>query len=313
MNNEQPRYNDLLSEYTAIQPKKMRGTNNLSYNFYYESLLHVCYSLFTFENLPDNWDRDYLLNELLLNGVVCVTDTELGVLPLRTSFTGYNVYRKPTKCIISNEVLGTMDRTIGNDCVLLNIGWEFDHFVNLRTLITFYSTKLAECDASITTNLMNSKVAMLFIGNDNAEIQSMKKAYDEFSKGSPSVFIKSKSTINKPDVFFNNVRNTYIVDSLQDSKDDIYNEFLSYVGIKTANTDKKERMNIDEVNVNNEQALSHVESWYYNLNREIDKVNEMFGLDIRVSINYDKKTDDEQVEQEESEDEPNQSDGTVSQ
>ena len=133
----------------------------------------------------------------------------------------------------------------------------------------------------------------------------MKKGYDNFTKGDPAIFIKTKSTINKPDLFFNNVKNTYIVDELQDSKDDIYNEFLTYIGIRNANTDKKERLNVDEVNVNNQCCQSHVYSWFYNVKKELDHVNKMFGLDIRVRLN--------QPDQQKgaSEDEPKQSDETV--
>ena len=57
------------------------------------------------------------------------------------------------------------------------------------------------------------------------------------------------------------------------------------VGIKNANTDKKERLNLDEVNVNNQCTSSHVYSWYYNVKKEIDNVNKMFGLDIKVRLN----------------------------
>ena len=168
-----------------------------------------------------------------------------------------------------------------------------------------YAGKLANCDGAIATNLINSRVALLFVGSDNAEIASMKKGYDNFTKGDPAIFIKTKSTINKPDLFFNNVKNTYIVDELQDSKDDIYNEFLTYIGIKNANTDKKERLNVDEVNVNNQCCQSHVYSWFYNVKKEIDHVNKMFGLDIKVRLN--------QPDQQKgaSEDEPKQSNETV--
>ena len=97
---------------------------------------------------------------------------------------------------------------------------------------------------------------------------------------------------------------TYIVDELQDSKDDIYNEFLTYIGINNANTDKKERLNVDEVNVNNQHCNSHVYSWLYNVKKEIDNVNKMFGLNIKVRLN-------QQEQKGENENEPKQPDETV--
>ncbi len=283
------RYTDLVNQYNSVKPSDVHMRDALSYHFYYNALLHLCYSIFEFDNLPDNWDRDYMLNQLFIRGGFCVCNTELGVLPLMASTTYYNVYNKPTKCLIANNVLGSFEKTIGKDCIYVNLGWEFDNFITLSPVINLYAGKLANCDGAIATNLMNSRVSLLFVGNDNAEIASMKKAYDKFTEGDPAIFLKTKSTINKPDLFFNNVKNTYIVDELQDSKDDIYNEFLTYIGINNANTNKKERMNVDEVNVNNQSCSSHVFSWYYNVKKEIDRVNEMFGLDIQVRLNQPKE------------------------
>lgn len=303
LNNQEMRYTDLVNQYNSVKPSDVHMRDALSYHFYYNALLHLCYSIFEFDNLPDNWDRDYMLNQLFIRGGFCVCNTKLGVLPLMASTTYYNVYNKPTKCLIANNVLGSFEKTIGKDCVYVNLGWEFDNFISLSPVINLYAGKLANCDGAIATNLMNSRVSLLFVGNDNAEIASMKKAYDKFTEGDPAIFLKTKSTINKPDLFFNNVKNTYIVDELQDSKDDIYNEFLTYIGINNANTNKKERMNVDEVNVNNQSCSSHVFSWYYNVKKEIDRVNEMFGLDIQVRLN--------QPEERGVENEPKQPDETV--
>lgn len=285
LNNEVMRHEELVKHYNQVKPTDVQMKDSLSYWHYYNALLHLCYSIFEFENLPDNWDRDYMLNQLFIRGGFCVCQTELGVLPLMASTSYYNVYNKPTKCLIANNVLGSFEKTIGIDCVYVNLGWEFDSFINLNMVINMYAGKLANCDGAIATNLINSRVAMLFMGSDNSEINSAKAAYDKFTAGDPAIFIKTKSTINKPDLFFNNVKNTYIVDELQDSKDDIYNEFLTYIGIKNANTDKKERLNVDEVNVNNQSCNSHVYSWFYNVKKEIDNVNKMFGLDIKVRLN----------------------------
>ena len=285
------RYNDLVNNYNAVAPKEVRK-NSLSYFFYFNALLHLCYSIFEFENLPKNWDRDYMLNQLFIRGGFCVCDTELGVLPLMASTTYYNVYNKPTKCLIANNVLGSFEKTIGVDCVYVNLGWEYDSFITLVPAINLYANKLANCDGAIDVNLLNSKVSLIFFGKSNAEIASMKKAYDEFSSGKPAIFMKTNSTIDKPELFFNNVKNTYIVDAIQQSKDDIYNEFLTYIGIRNANTDKKERMVVDEVNINNQHTNSHVDSWLYNVKRELEKVNEMFGLVIKVRLKSDTQKKD---------------------
>ena len=92
LNNEEMRYNDLVRQYNKVKPSDVQMKDSLSYWHYYNALLHLCYSIFEFENLPDNWDRDYMLNQLFIRGGFCVCQTELGVLPLMCTTSYYNVY-----------------------------------------------------------------------------------------------------------------------------------------------------------------------------------------------------------------------------
>ena len=77
-------------------------------------------------------------------------------------------------------------------------------------------------------------------------------------------------------VFSQDVKSTYIGDTLLQDIRNILNDFDSIVGINNANTEKKERMLTDEVNANNFEtnAISYVQ--FDTLKDSIEKSNEMF-------------------------------------
>lgn len=68
---------------------------------------------------------DYLLENIFINGMVCVCDTELGVLPLQCGVTGINVFNHPTECQIANPILGSFTKKIDEDCVLVKLQYDF--------------------------------------------------------------------------------------------------------------------------------------------------------------------------------------------
>lgn len=58
--------------------------------------------------------------------------------------------------------------------------------------------------------------------------------------------------------------------------------FATDIGIPNANTDKKERMIVDEVNSNNFETQSRCDMWLMSMQKEFEKANKMFGLNLSV-------------------------------
>ena len=55
--------------------------------------------------------------------------------------------------------------------------------------------------------------------------------------------------------------------------------------IVSSNGDKKERLNVDEVNINNEQILINRDNVLNSLNSFCDEMNDLFGLEMYASFN----------------------------
>lgn len=288
MNKNDIGYQNLVGNYFSVNPKNVEGLNNTSYFYYRNQLYLKIFSLFTFENLPDTWDIDYLRDNLFRNGIMACVEKDGVNYCLNCGYTGINVYNKPTKVMISNTVLGTFERTIHKDCELLYINYLNGHFLSCERIVNRYALLLAQCDGSLNVNLINSRVAHVFIGETDAQIKSYKKMYDEISNGKPCAFIKNSKNgtpLDNSKLDILNVKNTYVANDILLTKRTIMNEFLTEIGINNANTNKRERLVTDEVNANDEETNALLMLWKDTMTKCFDKINAMFDTNIKVKVN----------------------------
>ena len=250
-------YNDLVCEYLTPNPKSVQGLNNSSYLYYRTQLYQKVFSIFTFKNLPSTWDIDYLYDNLFVKGHVGVVEVQGVNYCLECGYSGINVYRKPTDIIVSNPVLGSFTKKIGVDSELLYFSFINGTMMSIDPLIKRYALLLAQCDGTLNTTLINSRVAHVFEGTNDSDVQTLKKIYDDVSQGKPAIYVKKgkdpiQKTVQKD---FLNVKNTYIGNDILMTKRTIISEFLTEIGINNANTTKRERLNADEVNANNQEVM----------------------------------------------------------
>lgn len=280
-------YFNMITNFLKPEPKDVDGFNNSSYLYYRKELYLLVYSIFNFENMPDTINIDYLKDNLFRNGILNIVEKNGNVYILSGGQYEIDMYNFPKKVNIANPVLGSFTKTIGVDSELLYFNYVNGIFSGLEVLINRYAVLLSQCDGSLNTTLMNSRVAHVFWGNSDAEVKTMKKLYDEVSNGKPAVFFKkNKNPVddnNKIDIL--NVKNTFIGKEILDVKRSIKNEFLTEIGINNANTSKRERLNSDEVNANNEECNALINLWVETMNRCFDKANRIFSTDMKVSIN----------------------------
>lgn len=275
-----------LDEAYGIKPNKVNAQDNVRTLFYKDYLINLVKGLFVIE-CDDTWSKDYMLENLILRGMFSIQDTSMGVVPLQSSVHGINVFNRPTTVIIANPVLGTFEKTIDKDCVIIYL-YDDKKFKSFVPLIDIYASKLALCDSSIDVNLINSKVAYVFDCADEKQAKEVKLVYEKISRGEPAVFWSDSSGIDgtkKLNFFKTDVKNAYVADLIQDEKRAIINEFLTMIGINNSNTDKKERLITDEVNANNEEIKLSMANIYRNIKEQVAKANKMFpGINLSITI-----------------------------
>jgi hypothetical protein len=237
-------------------------------------------SIYEFKGMPETWDYDYFVSVLLSQGFITVTDTPLGILPLRCGVTGINVFNHPNKVIIANPVVGNLERDIDIDCTLIKIAYDYR---GIMDIIYKYASMLADCDSSINVNLMNSKVTFIGLVETKQQAESMKLMYDMITKGSPAVFVKG-SQINSDTILYNHVKENFVAGEIQILKRKIMSEFLTEIGVNNANTDKRERLTDNEVEANDSEIQLNAGYWLDNIKEGIEKTNKMFDLNLSVEL-----------------------------
>lgn len=272
--------NDAYRDYFSTIPKSV-DPNSTTYLYYVDSLFRKAMSIYQLDNIPDNWDKDYLMSKILHNGFICVTDTALGVIPLECGISGVNVFNHPTTVNIANPVLGSLERIIDEDCIVIKMSHEYRAAV--MPIIFKYAYMLAECDSSISVNLMNSKVTFIGFVNSKSQAMTMRAMYQKISEGEPAVFVKSDQ-INGDQILYNHVKENFVAGDIQILKKKIMSEFLTEIGVNNANTDKRERLTDNEVEANDQEIQLNAGYWLDNIKEGFDAVNKKYNLNIQISL-----------------------------
>lgn len=275
-------------------PRNVEGQRAVRTEFYRGELARIIKGCFKLK-CPNYCDVDYVLNNMIYSGYLIITDTPVGVIPLTGTLTGYNYQNVQTKAIIHVPVLKTMRRTIGKDCELVYLERNSRRmFYNYNMLIDIYAQKLASLDAGIEVNVLNSKLAYVAEAESKAQASTIKTLFDRITEGEPMVCYRKDSLSGQPlNLLFNNLKQNFIVNDMQDAKRSVINEFLTMLGVNNANTDKKERLITSEVASNSQELKCNTELFRNNLKNCMEKVHKLFpNFDFELELQFDGRTEE---------------------
>lgn len=286
---------EALYEAYGIEPTDVKGVFNARTEYYKTQLQRTAFSIIDIDFNKDNlWDKDYIREAVLIKGCMTVTEDNNGVLlPLKCGVSGVNVFNRGTTAIIANPVVGSFERTIGVDCELVYLQQkQGSRFRSLQPIINIYAQKLANCDAAIDINLFNSRLPYIFQASSQQVAESFKAMYDEIAEGNPAVYVdenlgKLLQNESGSNITVFKGKENFIADLVQNEKVQIMNEFLTAIGINTANTTKRERQVVDEVNANNIEIKANIKLWKQNIGDCCERVNNMFpNAELKITFPY---------------------------
>lgn len=272
-------------ELNAISPSTTHCSNNVLTYFLERYLLQRAMSVFKF-TLPDEIDETYFKYVLFCNGWIILTyDDSLGPIAHYGSLSGSDLYYRPKNVRITlNDTDATQTRElervlIGDnpDAVLMKLQ---ENYLGILDLVSFFAERMALLFEAFDMNVINSHLAYVLGTDKKAIAETFKKIYDDIAGGTPAV-VMDKDLFDedgKPKwhTFFNNLRQNYIGGDLLLDLKKIQNEFDAWIGIPSANTDKRERLTDDEVNANNIETVSMVKMWLQNMEDCIKRIKEIY-------------------------------------
>lgn len=279
-------YNYLNAANSRVSPSTVHCSNNSMAAYCRRYLLQRAISVFKW-TLPESWSKDYFLYILYCWGFVAVINTnKFGVIPQQCGLRGYNVFYQPTNAIISNPHLsGILEPQIDTQCTLIKLQPDFGSVLDL---IYYYADQMALYAEAAQINVQNSKLGYFIGTNSKGMAEAIKKLYDRIMAGEGmAVYDKDADGSLQFQTFVQNLRQNFIAPDILESLRRLENEFCTRIGIPNTNTDKKERMSLDEVNANNAETTSLADLWLETLQDGCAKTREMFGIDINVDWRID--------------------------
>lgn len=285
-----------MAQYWVQQPSTVNGQNTNATLYEKRYLYQLIFSRFKF-GLPKDWNLNFFRYWLFSWGSIAVMYTrEYGWICAPYSVSQINMYWNPKEIVITNSYLTNPKYgVIGVNSGIIKL---FDDYGGLDDLVRHYAVKLAQIDRCIDVNLMNANVTKYFEARNKKHAQEIKDLYAQSTQGEPLVVANESVTKGKQiDTLYKDIKTTYIVNDLLQSKRTIINEFLTKIGIANANYDKRERLNTDEVNQNDEETKAMINVIYDNIKEGIAEINAISGLGITVEltergVSNDTATDD---------------------
>ena len=137
---------------------------------------------------------------------------------------------------------------------------------------------LADCDVGIMQNIRAVRTPAFWV-SDNADfILSVKEAVQATESGETHVIIKKPLSS-----MLNTMKNEtpFVADKIQEQKKIIRNEFLTRIGILTANSSKRERVQTAEI----EAGIGETVDLIYTVIDFWNKQNEQYGLPFKMEFN----------------------------
>lgn len=253
---------------------------------------------------PDHWSKDYIRNALLLGGQIAVVKRNGIVVPAEYTVKDRTLWKYP-KIIMGSSEVNFADSKVGSDCEIMYLNTASDvSFQNPlpQQIIDIFATKMADCDASIDINLFNTKAGYIAEAESKQEADDMRAAFTKIYSGSPMVFWRRKRRQSMSDrplgITTLPIKNNFVADLVQKEKDAIRAEFLTMIGINNSNTEKKERLIVDEVNANNELIDVSVDLWQSNCDDATKRIKDLFGIDFEIKF-YPKRRKEREDKQRE--------------
>lgn len=256
--------------------------NNVTFGYYYNRLKELALSMFEWKNLPDSIDSRFLEDCLFRDGFcVFFKDEVMGYLCLKTMIGGqldvYNIPKDRT-AYASNGYNRALDKE--NSVLIFNNMLHNNSVTNIK----MFARRLYECDRTIDVNVKAQKTPIMITCDENQRL-TMKNLYAQYDGNEPFIFGGKDLDLKKVQALTTGA--PYVADKVHETKMQIWNEAMTYLGISNVSMVKRERLVTDEVSRN---MGSVVMSRYSRLNERKEackKINTMFGLKIDVDYRND--------------------------
>lgn len=273
------------------------------------SILNRTLGMFEYSNLPETLPQVEIEKRLQTKGHATIYQYKNKLYVTTGNLNGQELspYNEPTYVNINVPAFNLSQRLeIGTQCIVI---YNDDMKTGLLDTISKHGTLMVENEITMLLSTYNARIQTLISAGTDQTINDAQKYLNQIIDGNLGI-IGENAFFN--DLKTHNAQSTakqdmaQLIQLQQFYKSDLYNE----LGLSSLNNMKKERMNIDEVNANNDNIYPYVDGMLRNRMEGIKMVNKLFNGNIEVdfSSTWKDKADNRNTPKEETNkvDEPKQ-------
>lgn len=273
------------------------------------SILNRTLGMFEYSNLPETLPQVEIEKRLQTKGHATIYQYKNNLYVTTGNLNGQELspYNEPTYVNINVPAFNLSQRLeIGEQCVVI---YNDDMKTGLLDTINKHGTLMLENEITMLLSTYNARIQTLISAGTDQTINDAQKYLNQIIDGNLGIigenaFFSDLKTHNAQSTAKQDI--SQLIQLQQFYKSDLYNE----LGLSSLNNMKKERMNIDEVNANNDNIYPYVDGMLRNRMEGIKMVNKLFNGNIEVdfSSTWKDKADNRNTPKEETNkvDEPKQ-------
>lgn len=269
--------------------------NDATYFDYLERFKKIAMSMFEWVNLPKSMNSRWLERCLYYNGQASLLKTkDYGFINTNCASAGkINIYGLPSELnCYSFEFQENRKLYVGlnpineaseeEEAILVLNNWEG---IPTAQTMELFALRLYEAERTCDVNIKSQKTPVLVVVNEKQRLL-MENLYSQYDGNQPFIFGDSEQ-FDTNMLKSINTNAPFVADKIMKYKKDIWEEALTFLGVNSLVTEKKERLITDEANSNNELINLNLQSFLAPRLEACKQFNEKFhltGTDKEISV-----------------------------
>ncbi len=253
----------------------------LTFNDYYFRMMTLAQSVFEWKGLPDGIDEKHIEKYLFQEGsCMFFRDPELGWMITKCLPYGeLNFYDEPIQLYPdATNYMRVQSYENGEDCVLI---CNNDLMIPTRRTTRLFAARITEIQRTADINIIAQKTPVIVKASEKQRL-SLMQVIKKWFGNEPLIF--GDKTLDTTEMKVLNTTAPFVADKLAIEKNKIWNEYMTFLGVDNANTDKKERSVDDEIQANNEQIELSGHAMLKARERAAKAMSALCGKEITVTV-----------------------------
>ena len=249
---------------------------------YVRYMLDRTQSMFKYDNLPETIPQRMLELYLQTNGLCIIAEHQNNLYAFIAGLGGEpDEYYRPTIAVVSNPALKlSKEYKIDKDCVVM---LNDSLFEGLLPMFNRYATLLVENDISLRTADINLRLVAMITASDDKTKKAAELYLKQIEEGKLAVVGQNAFLAGVEAQPMLSSASNYLVQLIE------YQQFLKAgwfndIGIQANYNMKRENLNEAETKMNNSTLIPLIDDMLNCRQEALDKINKMFGTDIKVSL-----------------------------